>query len=217
MNLSGSAPKSQSLRSSTRARSSTVAAAVLCAAMLLAALPASPVFAQSMTVLGGNQKAQNCYRQAQIHADELITSSSLEDCHYALEYVSLSRRDRMATYTNRGILYLALEQPAEALADFEAALAMDREKGEIYVNRGNAWFMSGDLNKAVEDYLIAAELGIEQQHLIYLNLGIAYERQRQHRMAETAYEEALALAPQWPLAVNNLNKLREKMAAEANP
>ena len=77
--------------------------------------------------------------------------------------------------------------------------------------------MSGDLNKAIENYLTAAELGIEQQHLIHLNLGIAYERQRSYRMAETAYEEALALSPQWPLAINNLAALREKMAAEANP
>ena len=216
MERSGFSFSRESLRSNARQRTRTAAGPILATLLLLANLPASAVFAQAMTVVGGSQKAANCYREAQMRDHNLVTHFSLEDCHYALEYVSLNRRDRMATLTNRGILYLALEQPAEALEDFEAAVAIDPDKGEIYVNRGNAWFMSGDLNKAIENYLTAAELGIEQQHLIHLNLGIAYERQRSYRMAETAYEEALALSPQWPLAINNLAALREKMAAEAN-
>ena len=213
----GSALEDKAMRSTARQRFSTVVLSALCALFLLASFPASTVRPQAMTVIGGNQKAQNCYQQAQMHDDRLITSSSLDDCDYALQYVSLNRVDRMATYTNRGILYLALEQPAQALADFEAAIAIDPNKGEIYVNRGNAWFMSGDLNKAIEDYLHAADLGIEQPRIIYLNLGIAYERQGSLRMAETAYEEALALSPQWPLALNSLTMLREKIEAEANP
>ena len=217
MKLSRSTTSQDSSGSKTSQRSFPVATAMLGTLLLLAHFPASTVLAQAMTVLGGNQTATNCYQQALTYNPEFITPSSLEDCDYALEHVSLDRRDRMATYTNRGILYLALERPAEALADFEAALAIEPEKGAIYVNRGNAWFMSGDLNMAIEDYLTAADLGIEQQHLVYLNLGIAYDRQRSYRMAEAAYEEALALSPQWPLAINNLEALREKMAAEANP
>ena len=51
---------------------------------LLVTVPSSTALAQAMTVIGGNQKAANCYRQAQIHDDEFVTPSSLEDCHYAL-------------------------------------------------------------------------------------------------------------------------------------
>ena len=216
MQLSRPELRSGTPNSNMRRRSTGASALMLCAAWLAGFFPGSPVLAQAMTVIGGNQKAENCYRQAQF-ADELITRFSLEDCHYALNYVSLKRRDRAATLTNRGIVYLALGQPAEALADFEAAMAIDPDKGEIYVNRGNAWFMSGEVNRAIEDYQAAADLGIEQQHIVFLNLGIAYERQGAYGEAEAAYEEALALSPQWSVASDNLMNLREKMAAEANP
>tara|TARA_R100001143_G_C3354937_1_gene131747 strand:+ start:1437 stop:2012 length:576 start_codon:yes stop_codon:yes gene_type:complete len=167
------------------------------------------VQAQSVTVLGGNESARNCYQNAQFTDTPgmQVTSRMLEPCDFALEQVQLNRNDRAATYTNRGILRYRLGEYDSAFNDFESALSLMPDMAEIFVNRGNAFYMTGAYPLALDDYESALRFGISQTDAVYLNLGMVHERLDNEREAISAYQRALELRPEWNLAQRRLDAL----------
>ncbi|MAM70986.1 MAG: hypothetical protein CMP91_07600 [Gammaproteobacteria bacterium] len=167
------------------------------------------VQAQSVTVLGGNESARNCYQNAQFTDSPgmQVTSRMLEPCNYALEQVQLNRNDRAATFTNRGILLYRLREYDSAFNDFENALLLAPDQAEVFVNRGNAYYMTGEYQSALEDYESALRLGISQTDAVFLNLGMTYERLDNDREAISSYQRALEARPEWNLAQRRLDSL----------
>ena len=136
----------------------------------VAGIAATPASAQNVTVFG-NSDAQQCYVYT-----KLPSASGGEDyCNNALRFEGLSKKDRAATLVNRGIIYNRTRRFAQAFADFEEALAIDANLGEAYVNRGNTYIFQKDLQRAVDDYSKAIEVGTKDLHAAYYNRGLAYE------------------------------------------
>jgi tetratricopeptide (TPR) repeat protein len=180
--------------------------------LLVALLPMvwGSVGAQSVTVLG-NGAAQNCYHAALTASQVHVTSrEDIKQCTTALEHTALSLRDRAATFVNRGVVYLAEEEYQLALEDFEAAARLKEDFGEIYVNRGNLYFMGRSFEKAIDEYSRAIRLGLNKEHVAFLNRGMAYEHLKDIENAEADYRRALEILPEWSMATKKLEKLLQK-------
>ena len=165
--------------------------------------------AQSMTVLGGDSYARNCYTAATFAASMNSAShGDLDTCSNALQYGSLSQRDLLATLVNRGIVAVALEDYQQAVRDYERAVELNPSSGEVYVNRGNLFFMGEALDKAVAEYSTAIELGLTKEHIAYYNRGLAYEKMKDAEKAAADYRRASELAPEWDRPQEKLERLR---------
>ncbi|MDY6939670.1 MAG: tetratricopeptide repeat-containing serine protease family protein [Cyanobacteriota bacterium] len=85
-------------------------------------------------------------------------------------------------YNNRGLLHYGNGLLAQALADFDRAIELDRHSADAYFNRGNVYFSQGDYNKAIADYDRAIDLDATSS-LAHNNRAFAYVRQRNYRGA----------------------------------
>lgn len=193
-------------------RHGTVPAVLLSGFLLLGSAHAG---AQSMTVLGGDSYARNCYAAATFAAN--MNSASQEDlttCSNALQYGSLSQRDLLATLVNRGVVAVALEDYKQAVSDYERAVELDPTTGEVYVNRGNLFFMGQAFDKAVAEYSTALRLGLGKEHIAYYNRGLAYEKMKDTENAVADYRRASELAPEWTRPQEKLEKLKNESARQ---
>ncbi|MBI2993507.1 MAG: tetratricopeptide repeat protein [Gammaproteobacteria bacterium] len=163
---------------------------------------------QSMTVLGGDSYARDCYAAASMTARRHFGSrESITDCTHAIQYGRLSMRDRLATYVNRGILYMAQKDFERAAKDYETAVGLNPPSGEVFVNRGNLSFLTNAYSDAINEYTRALELGLEKDHIAYYNRAMAYERVRNFDGAEADYRRAIELKPQWFMPQARLDSL----------
>ena len=163
---------------------------------------------QSVSVIGGQGAAQECYRNATMAVQlKMADVRDTERCTYALDYVSMGLRDKAATHINRGVILSAAEQYNEALADYESALSMMDNLGVAYLNRGNIFFITREFDGAIEQYTLALEKDSQRKHIIYLNRGMAYENSGQIIPAYADYTTALELMPEWSAATEKLDRL----------
>lgn len=191
-------------------RHGTVPTALLCGFLLLASAHAG---AQSMTVIGGDSYARNCYAAATFAATMNSAShQDLETCSNALQYGALSPRDTLATLVNRGVVAVALEDYKQAVSDYEKAVELDPTTGEVYVNRGNLFFMGQAFDKAVAEYSTAIQVGLGKEHIAYYNRGLAYEKMKETENAVADYRRASELAPEWTRPQEKLEKLKTEAA-----
>ena len=172
----------------------------------------------SMDVITGNGYARDCYRAASIAARIHYTSSKeIMNCNHALNYSAMSLRDRAATLTNRGIIYMALEDYERAISDYSSALKLKPEFGEIYVNIGNIYYLGKVFDKAIQEYTSAIDKATSKIHIAHLNRGMAYENLGDFDNAELDYRAAMELLPDAALPQVRLDQLLQKKEAAANP
>ena len=162
----------------------------------------------SMSILGNDGNASDCYRAAGIAARIHYTSSrDLIKCNLALTRSALSPRDRAATLTNRGIIHIALDHYDEAITDLNGALELKPEFGEVHVNIGNIYFINDDYFSAVEEYTAAIDKQTTKVHVAHINRGMAYEKLGDFENAEKDYRIALELIPSASLPRVRLDQL----------
>jgi tetratricopeptide (TPR) repeat protein len=138
---------------------------ILCCPLLVSAQNRSARFedSTSMDVMTNDSGAKACYRAAGIAARIHYTSvKELANCNNALDKSAMSVRDRAATLTNRGIIYMALNDYDNAIQDFNATIKLKPELGEVHVNIGNVYFLGQEYDKAIEEYTSAIEKKIHQ-------------------------------------------------------
>jgi tetratricopeptide (TPR) repeat protein len=168
--------------------------------------------AQSITVIGGSLDAKECYLSAQFAIQMQSTSrSEIAACTRSLTIEKLSLRDKAATFVNRGVLYVAMEEYQSAIEDYASAMKLHPDFGAIYVNRGNLFFLGESYDSAILEYSKALDLNVRQDHVAYLNRGMAYEKLGKLYAAETDYRQAIELAPEWALAKNKLERVLNKI------
>ena len=178
---------------------------------------ATSATAQSMQVIGGSASATNCYMAATIASQtRAATRNDVSECTYALENTSLRYRDRLATYINRGILYVALEDFDRAVRDYDRAYRMDPDVAELHVNRGNMYFFGKVYDQAITEYSAAIEMEFNKQHIALFNRGLAYEKLGELDKAAADYRRALELVPEWRQPQDKLNRVLEKSRGREN-
>ncbi len=171
-------------------------------------------FAQSAMVETENSAALDCYQVATsvatIEGFE-VTSNMFESCNVALIEVGLSDDDRAATFVNRGILFAASGSLAEALSDYEEALNLQVDLGQIYINRGIVYHFEKQFDLALSDYNHALELDIQSKHLVYFARGIINEEINLWDEAISDYTKSLEHSPDWGPAKTRLQWVLDKV------
>ena len=184
----------------------------LCLAIIIVSAWAGEAVAQSMQVIGGNSYARECF---QLSSSASLSGSAgrtdVEVCDKALAHGGLKRKDLVATYVNRGVLKVAIEDFVGAAQDYNRAIELSGDTAEAYINRGNLWFVSGRYAEAIADYDKSLELGLYQAHVALLNKGMALESLGNLTEAKEAYSAALERNPEWTQASSRLARVNRKL------
>ncbi len=173
------------------------------------------VNAQNSIVIGEGSFATDCARASSVAVT--TGSASRQDlllCDRAILEGNLGQKDLVASYVNRGVIYMAMGKPKLALADINRALSKDSETGEAYVNRGNLWFLGKRLEDAIQDYDRAIDLGVERPHVAHLNRAMAYEQLGNLDKAKLDYQAALEYRNDWSEAQTRLDRVEKKLRSD---
>ena len=124
------------------------------------------------TVFGSSGTAKLCYDGADRGGDP---GAYIFYCDQALN-TSLSPHDRAATFINRGVIRLELNEVNFALTDFDAGLAIDPSIGEGYVDRGASLIEKKQFAEAIRSIDKGLSLGARRPGLAYYDRAIAHEQ-----------------------------------------
>lgn len=162
-----------------------------------------PVFSAAMSAQAqaailsiGGPRATSCYEAA---AGNDSRPENIQTCTLALNEDSLTARDRVATYVNRGILLMGSDRFAAADADFDAALTLDSGLPDGWLNKGFLRLRQGLGRDALPLIQKAIELGAPKPALAVFARGVAYEQMGEFRSAYADLKRARELAPGWSL------------------
>ena len=144
------------------------------------------------------------------------SAGSLDHCDAALKDRTLFKKDRIATLINRGILFNHRGDYTAAIADFEAALALDPEASAAYVNRGNSYVSTQRFDLAIEDYTTALQMNPRDPYIAHYNRGLANEAKRDAALAFADFVRATELRPGWERAEKRVQLYREKGFEQSN-
>lgn len=168
------------------------------ATALLASSPASA----AISIIGGGL-GRECFIAAELKRE---TRSSLETCNRALDE-SLSRRDRAATYVNRGIIHMQAREIDNALRDYDNALKIDGTIAEAHVNRGIALLHKGGADKeAIAALTRGLEMKPARPEVALFTRAVAHEMVGNVREAFEDYQAAAALKPDWTEPAEQLKR-----------
>lgn len=176
-------------------------------AILIAATMALPGFgasASGQTIVLGTSNARLCYEAAL--TDQTGRHSSLSRCESALTDEMLSRRDRVASHVNYGILLLRAGRLDEAMASLDRAIASNALLGEAWLNRGIVWLRMSEYSAAEQDFTRALSLDLSEPHKAYYSRALSYEGREMYPEAYTDYQRALELRPGWGPPLQELER-----------
>lgn len=169
------------------------------------ALPAS---AQVVTL--GSDNARRCYLAA---AAESVSADALTSCDLALTAPTATPGTRVATHVNRGILRLHARNVESALADFDAALALDRQEPEAWLNKGIALLRAGRAADAVAAFDAAIARNTRRPALAHFGRAYAHEDRGALGAAYRDLKTAAALSPKWDAPRRELKRFRPRSAS----
>ena len=153
----------------------------------------------------GNSRARSCYLGAK---NGFASNDLIKLCSSSLEEENLSPKDRAATYDNRGILENSLGRLDQALASFNAAIAIDAALGDAYVNRGTVLIRQKKYEDALAEIDKGIGLGMAFLHIGYYNRAVAEELLGRYRDAYYDYTHTLEIEPNFGAARERLKFFR---------
>jgi tetratricopeptide (TPR) repeat protein len=174
-------------------------------AVLLAALPAQA----QVTVSLGNGVSHDCYLAAKT---VLRPRDGLASCSVALDH-AMSPADRAATLVNRGVIQDALRAYAAAWADYNAALRINPNLGDAYLNRGAALMRMQKSDEGIVDIKKGMALGVSLPQIGYYDLAVAEENLGLLKEAYFDYKRAVAADPAYKPALDALKFFKVEVKA----
>lgn len=177
--------------------------AVAAAAFAAAATPAA---AQGSIQSIGASVARSCYLAAE--SDASPRRDDFRNCDAALAGSLSSADDVVATFVNRGILYLRSGRFDAAITDFNRATALDPDEPEAYLNRASALLRREQVAPAIAQFNAALAKQTRRPALAYYGRGVAHEEAGNVRAAYQDYKRASELAPTWEQPRKELTRFR---------
>ncbi len=92
---------------------------------------------------------------------------SIRACSRILSEPGLSARDRSTALVNRGNAYDDSGEPERALADYNSAIAADRQNVDAYFNRGITYRRKKEYERAIADFNEALRLDPRDAEALY--------------------------------------------------
>lgn len=176
------------------------------ALIVLAALPAA---ATASVVTMGSGYAESCYHAADAR---IAGQPEMAACNRALTEQALALDDRVATYVNRGILHLLRTDTKQANADFDAALALNPNQAEAWLNKAIVHARFGRPVDAMPMVQKALELKTRRAALAYFVRAMAHEDSGNVTAAYHDLRRAQALEPGWKEPEIELRRFQVKQS-----
>lgn len=170
-------------------RSLTLAAGVASIALPLSA-------AQTAVITVGGPLSRLCYEAALAQDDR---QSAIDGCTRSLDEEALLKSDRAGTYVNRGILQMNRGDDAAADADFDAALALNRDLPDAWLNKGFIRLRKGDGRDALPLLQEGIKRNPDRRALAIFARGVAYEQMGEFGSAYADLKRAHEIEPGWSL------------------
>ncbi|RJF91022.1 tetratricopeptide repeat protein [Sphingomonas cavernae] len=162
-------------------------------AIVMIACLGAPAFASKVVIGGG--MARQCYLDAE---HERATSFAIAGCTEALETEALTADHTVATYVNRGILYLQIGDHDVAMRDFDQATQLDPDEPEAYLNKALTLFRTEDRwRESLPLFDLAIEKKTRRPEIAYFARGLAHEMAGNLRQAYNDLRMAEQIAPKW--------------------
>lgn len=174
-------------------------------AVLLAMFtPMSAAAQGAVTVVGGGL-AQACYEA--VEYSQTPPSKALQVCDLALQTEVMNRRDRAATFTNRGIVHMRTGNNSRALSDYERGIGLMPDLREAKVNLGAALYNL----KRYPEALAALNEGvgsesIDARAIGFYNRGLTHEKLGNLQSAYEDFRSALKLVPEFQSAADQMKR-----------
>ncbi|MFN3211543.1 MAG: tetratricopeptide repeat protein [Henriciella sp.] len=172
---------------------------VAAAAMALAAETASAQVFVIGKGLGGE-----CYQKTKDRYSSFRASDEI--CTRALREQAMTRKNRAATYVNRGVLRMREGKYEQALADYADAVELMPNLGAAYLNEGAAHIYRKDFQLAIAPLDHAIALESPDLFAAYYNRAIARENSGDVAGAYYDFQKSLELKPGWELAERQLTR-----------
>ncbi len=162
---------------------------------LIVAAPLAASAQGGVTVIGGGV-AYDCYEA--VEYGRVQPSQAIALCDIALETEHLRPKDRAATFTNRGILYMRQGNNMRALSDYRKTIALMPELKEAQVNLGAALYNL----KRYTEAMTALNKGIEVEDpdakaVGHYNRGLTHEKLGDIQSAYADFRRALEIKPEF--------------------
>jgi tetratricopeptide (TPR) repeat protein len=158
---------------------------------------------QSAVITVGGPLSRICYEAALTGDDR---SSAIEGCTRALNEEGMMPRDRAATYVNRGIINMIQGRDRDADADFDSALALNRNLSDAWLNKGFLRIRNGDGRDALPLLQEGINRNPDRQALAIFARGVAYEQMGEFDSAYRDLKRAHSLEPRWALPKEYLTR-----------
>jgi Flp pilus assembly protein TadD len=126
------------------------------------------------------------------------------------------QRESAYELLSRGQAFLTTRHPAQAAVVLQRAAALEPGKGSILEPLGRAYFMSSQLDRALETFQLLLEVD-PTSHFAHYALGRSYLRLGRTQEARTHLRLAVALAPSSRLYRSALERVdvgRKRMAGD---
>lgn len=167
-----------------------------------AATPFTAAAQGAVTVIGGGM-AQECYEAVEYGRSSIMRS--IQICDQALELERLRPRDKAATLTNRGILFMRQGNNTRALWDYQRSLDVMPTLREAKVNLGAALYNL----KRYPEALTALNDGVgtesvEAKAIGYYNRGLTHEKLGDIQSAYEDFRRALQTKPEFTQAADQM-------------
>ena len=169
-------------------------------------LAACTVPAAASVVVLGTSDARLCFEAAD--SPLMPQARDMQRCNDALAVGSLSNYETVATHVNRGILRLRRGLSDEAIADFDAAMTLDPNQPEAYLNKGAALIRRENPAEAAQLFTMALEHNTQRPALAHYGRAVANEALGNVREAYQDYRMASQLAPHWSAPRDDLQRFR---------
>ena len=162
--------------------------------LVVAVLAAIPASATAAVLVFGGTYARSCYEAALARSADF---KAIDTCNRALTDEALATRDRVASHVNRGILRMIRADVAKADADFDAALALDQNEPDAWLNKAILRARYGSTAEALPLAEKALQLKTRRPALAYFVRAMAYEDSGNIAAAYRDLQRARQLEPNW--------------------
>jgi tetratricopeptide (TPR) repeat protein len=159
--------------------------------------------AQGAVFTVGGPLSRLCYESALGHDGR---DSAVDGCTRALDEEALQPRERAATLVNRGILRMISRHDHDADADFDAALALDHNLADAWLNKGFLRLREGNGRGALPLLQEGIDNKPQRQALALFARGVAYEQMGEFQPAYADLKRAHELEPGWSLPSQYLER-----------
>lgn len=124
-------------------------------------------------------------------------STPIEICTLAIEDRATIPPDLAGSYNNRGVLLFDEGRLQDALADFDAAIAVMDTLAAAHINRGYTLVALQRWEESIASFDRGIELGAPDPARAHFNRGVAHEEVGHVREAYYDYKTASELNPEW--------------------